>query len=100
MTRSRSIHELHEASLGAKADNLQEQIRQARADHLRAYDTAQSHTHYNADSTSGYTKSLSDRARRGSPVRRTPSNRASEVTQAFQALGRMRNVRASSASNY
>ena len=99
MTRSRSIHELHEASLGAKANNLQEQIRQARADHLRAYDDAQSHTRYNVDSNSGYVKP-SERARRGSPVRRTPSTRANEVTQAFQALGRMRNVRASSASNY
>merc|ERR1739848_414334 len=67
MTRSRSIHELHEASLGAKANNLQEQIRQARADHLRAYDDAQSHTRYNVDSNSGYVKP-SERARRGSPV--------------------------------
>ena len=89
MTRSRSIHELHEASLGAKANSLQDQIRQARADHLRAYDDAASHTHYTTK-RNGYT-APSERARRGSPAR-------SEVKQAFEALGRtssMRSLRSS-----
>ena len=96
MSRSRSIHELHEQSLGAKANTLQEQIRQARADHLRAYDDAQSHTHYNPQHREGPGRnSFTDRARRGSPVR-------SEVKHAFEALGRtssMRSLRSSPANH-
>jgi len=96
MSRSRSIHELHEQSLGAKANTLQEQIRQARADHLRAYDDAQSHTHYNPQVREGPGRSsFTDRARRGSPVR-------SEVKHAFEALGRtssMRSLRSSPANH-
>ena len=46
MVRSKSIHELNEASLGLKATGLQDQIRQARADHRKVFDDAQSHTTY------------------------------------------------------
>jgi len=46
MIRSKSIHELNEASLGLKATGLQDQIRQARADHRKVFDDAQSHTTY------------------------------------------------------
>ena len=46
MNRAKSIHELNEASLGQKTTILQDQIRQARADHMKIFDDAQSHTHY------------------------------------------------------
>ena len=52
MTRSRSIHELHQesTSLEHHAQGLQDQIRQARAEHRKFFDDAQSHTTYNPNS--------------------------------------------------
>ena len=46
MFKSKSIHELNEASLGSRATGLQDKIRQARADHRKVFDEAQSHTTY------------------------------------------------------
>lgn len=46
MYKSKSIHELNEASMEARASKLQDQIRQARNDHQKVFDGAQSHTHY------------------------------------------------------
>ena len=44
MSRSRSIHELADTSLENHAHSLQDQIRQARAEHRKFFDDAQSHT--------------------------------------------------------
>ena len=52
MTRSRSIHELHQesSSMEHRAQGLQDQIRQARSEHRKFFDDAQSHTTYNSNS--------------------------------------------------
>ena len=77
MTRARSIHDLHQdTALENHAMGLQDQIRQARAEHRKFFDDAQSHTTYNSNSRSArdrmsaeWNRTSSMRNLRASPAR-------------------------------
>jgi len=66
MTRSKSIHELNDASLGSRAANLQDKIRQAKSDHQKVFDDARSHTHYTRKFSSNGTEGPSRDSRASS----------------------------------
>jgi len=87
MFKSKSIHELNEASLGSRATGLQDKIRQARADHRKVFDEAQSHTTYGSKGFQSSTNhSTSHRGTRETPEwlnRSMRSLRASPATSRF-----------------
>lgn len=87
LVRAKSIHELNEASLGVKATGLQDQIRQARADHRKVFDEAQSHSTYGSKGFQNSSNhSSSHRGSRETPEwlnRSMRSLRASPATSRF-----------------